>query len=69
MRLLPKTTLPTVLSSESADQHGIAIAFRAPASLARLIDQAAGRQMLSISEYCRRVIQRSVERMEVNHDN
>jgi hypothetical protein len=25
--------------------------------------------MLSISEYCRRVIQRSVERMEVNHDN
>ena len=43
-------------TSEVADQRGILIGFRAPAALAKLIDQSAGRELLTNGEWCRRAI-------------
>lgn len=48
--------------TERADQHGKPISFRAPAALAKLIEEAAGRELLSTSAYCRRAVLRSVEK-------
>lgn len=51
-------------NSEQADQLGKPISFRAPPALARAIEQAAGKELISTSAYCRRAVLRSVEAQE-----
>jgi hypothetical protein len=50
--------------TEHEEQRGVPISFRAPATLARLIEQAAGKELLSTSAYCRRAVLRSVEQFQ-----
>ncbi|MBR1362933.1 hypothetical protein [Bradyrhizobium ottawaense] len=66
------TFLPTVSSSteeeemsieenEREDQTGKPISFRAPPALAKAIEQAAGKELLSAASYCRRAVWRAVQ--------
>ncbi|MDA9482956.1 hypothetical protein XI07_13130 [Bradyrhizobium sp. CCBAU 11445] len=46
---------------ERSDQLGKPISFRAPPGLAKAIEEAAGRELLSTSSYCRRAVWRAVQ--------
>lgn len=48
-------------TSEREDQIGKPISFRAPPKLAKAIEEAAGKELLSVSSYCRRAVFRSLE--------
>jgi hypothetical protein len=49
-------------TNERQEQAGVPISFRAPRDLARAIEQAAGKELISTSAYCRRAVARSLER-------
>ena len=48
-------------TDDNAEQQGKPISFRAPPALAKAIEIAAGKELLSTSAYCRRAVLRSVE--------
>lgn len=47
--------------NERSDQLGKPISFRAPPGLAKAIEEAAGKELLSTSSFCRRAVWRAVQ--------
>jgi hypothetical protein len=45
---------------EREDQQGKPMSFRAPPDLARRIEQEAGRELISVSAFCRRAVLQSL---------
>jgi hypothetical protein len=47
--------------NEREEQTGKPISFRAPPGLAKAIEAAAGRELLSTASFCRRAVWRAVQ--------